>query len=667
MLLGRFRISSRITIGFALLIALGLGAVVTGIYQVSAVGAQVGSMMTLSAGAQSIMMTSHRLETVRRAETQYQLDGDAASLQLRDSSEAEVKTLLTARIDTTRSPARRETYQSVLAALQAHDESFARYLEASKAASDGVGRLTSTGIVLTAATTRMVEGFAAIRDPASMAAAAAAERAVLLVRVANLRFLSTHDPKEAGAFKTWMEAATAQLAGLDGDSPAELKPLVAEVAASLAAYQDSFTATYDAILKSAAIHNGELRPQMEAMQQQLAPAEASLIKDFAASNDVSHDIIHNSLLTEMVLAAAVLVLGTVLAFLIGRGIVRPLAAMTGAMTRLAAGDKASAIPSSDSRDEIGDMARAVEVFRQNALRGDALSAAQDAERAVKERRAAQLAELVRGFELQVGGLVGQLSSSSTELEATAQSMTATAGQTNTQACEVAAAAEKASSGVQTVAAAAEELSCSISEISRQVAQAARVTDKAVGDARRTDEIVHALAQGAQKIGDVVGLITSIAGQTNLLALNATIEAARAGDAGKGFAVVASEVKSLAQQTARATEEIAGQVAQIQAATREAVGAIGGIALTIGEVSAIATAIAAAVEQQGAATAEIACSVAQTASSTQDVSATISGVSEAAQSTGTAASQVLDAAGTLSRQAEHLTREVGSFVAGVRAA
>ena len=490
---------------------------------------------------------------------------------------------------------------------------------------------------------------------------------MLQVRVANGRFLATHYPKGAETFKAKVRVATTALASLgEGASPA-MEPLVAAVTTLLASYEANFASTSAALLRSAAIYDDELRPQIEAMQQQLAPAEAGLVAAFNASNDNVRDIIHSSLLMETALAATVLVLGATLAFLIGRGIVRPLAAMTGAMTRLAAGDKAGAIPSRDSRDEIGDMARAVEVFRQNAIHGDALSAAQDAERAVKERRAVQLSGLVRGFELQVSGLVGQLSSSSTELEATAQSMTATAGQTNSQACAVAAAAEKASSGVQTVAAAAEELSCSISEISRQVAQAARVTDKAVGDARRTDEIVQALAQGAQKIGDVVGLITSIAGQTNLLALNATIEAARAGDAGKGFAVVASEVKSLAQQTARATEEIAGQVAQIQAATREAVGAIGGIALTIGEVSAIATAIAAAVEQQGAATAEIAFSVARTASSTQDVSATISGVSEAAQSTGAAASQVLDAAGTLSRQAEQLTREVDSFVAGVRAA
>ena len=663
MLLGRLRISARIALGFFLLIALGLGAVGMAIHQFSAVDAQVADMTWLAGNLRRVLTASHDLETVRRAETRYRLDGDAATLQARDASMSEAGTMLTEAIGTSHVPARREIYKAVLAAMQVHDESFRRYLEDAKAAAEGRGKLLAAGDELTVNADRMVAGFATTQDPA----VAAAERAVLLVRVANWRFLATHDPKGAEAFKSRVDAANVALARLDADAGPEQEKLVASVKASLAAYGGHFTTTFNATVGSIDIYDNELRPQLIAVQLQLAPAEAGLTGDFTASNNASRDIIHRSSLMEMALAATVLLLGGALALLIGRSIVRPLAAMTGAITRLAAGDKASAIPSRDSRDEIGDIARAVEVFRQNAIRADAVAAEQEAERVVKERRVAQLSELVRGFEAQVSGLVGKLSSSSTELEATAQSMTATAGQTNSQACAVAAAAEEASSGVQTVAAAAEELSCSISEISRQVAQAARVTEKAVGDARRTDEIVQALAQGAQKIGDVVGLITSIAGQTNLLALNATIEAARAGDAGKGFAVVASEVKSLAQQTAQATEEIAGQVAQIQAATQEAVGAIGGITLTIGEVSAIATAIAAAVEQQGAATSEIASNVAQTASSTHDVSTTISGVSEAAQSTGVAAAQVLDAAGTLSRQAEQLTREMGSFVAGVRAA
>jgi methyl-accepting chemotaxis protein len=271
------------------------------------------------------------------------------------------------------------------------------------------------------------------------------------------------------------------------------------------------------------------------------------------------------------------------------------------------------------------------------------------------------------FETKVGKLVSMLSLDATKLQATAHSMSVTATQTNQQATTVAAAAEEASAGVQTVAAAAEQLTASIQEIGRQVTQSTKITGKAVEDTRRTDKIVRALADGALKIGDVVQLITGIAAQTNLLALNATIEAARAGDAGKGFAVVASEVKSLAGQTAKATEEIGAQIRQIQDATGEAVQAIQAIGATIGEVNVIASNIAAAVEEQGAATAEIARNVQRTASSTQEVTATIAGVSHTANDTGTAAGQVFGAATGLSQQAEQLTNEVNKFVVGIRAA
>ncbi len=294
----------------------------------------------------------------------------------------------------------------------------------------------------------------------------------------------------------------------------------------------------------------------------------------------------------------------------------------------------------------------------------------EARRIVNSAAAAQkiaMNQTADAFEAKVGSLVALLSSDATELQTTAQSMSATASQTNQQAATVAGAAEEASAGVQTVAAAAEELTASIHEISRQVAHSARITGRAVDDARRTDTIVRALAAGAQKIGDVVQLITGIAAQTNLLALNATIEAARAGDAGKGFAVVASEVKSLAGQTAKATEEIGAQIRQIQDATDEAVQAISAIGSTIEEVNVIASNIAAAVEEQGAATAEIARNVQQTAASTQDVTAIIAGVSQAANDTGAAAGQVLGASSSLSQQADQLTEAVVSFVAGVRAA
>jgi methyl-accepting chemotaxis protein len=349
------------------------------------------------------------------------------------------------------------------------------------------------------------------------------------------------------------------------------------------------------------------------------------------------------------------------------GLVRPLNALNDTLARLGRRDWHVTVAGQERRDELGAMARTVDTLRQSGIEADRLAADAAAAQEARTARVGRLDELVRGFEKSAGRLVGMVSAAATEMEATAQSMSSTAQQANSQASSVSESAQSASAGVQTAAAAAEELASSISEISRQVAQSATLTAAAVQDARRTDDIVTTLADGAAKIGQVVELITSIAGQTNLLALNATIEAARAGEAGKGFAVVASEVKSLAHQTATATEQIGAQIAQVQQATRDAVAAIRGISGKIDTISGIATSIASAVEEQGAATAEIARNVHQTAASTQDVTTNIAGLSRAANDTGAASTQVLGAAGELSRKAEELTAEVGQFVANVRAA
>jgi methyl-accepting chemotaxis protein len=369
----------------------------------------------------------------------------------------------------------------------------------------------------------------------------------------------------------------------------------------------------------------------------------------------------------VLMGVASVTIATFAGWLLARTIATPVHLITGAMNRLAQHDLTTEIIGVGRGDEIGAMASAVQVFKDNMIAADRDAAEHAAEQVAKEQRATRLDALVRDFEVKAAGLVQTLASASTQMETTARSMSATASRTSEQAAEVGTSAEAASAGAQTVASAADELSASISEISRQVDQSSKITSEAVAAAQRTDTIVHALADAAQKIGDVVGLITNIAGQTNLLALNATIEAARAGDAGKGFAVVASEVKGLAGQTAKATEEISSQISQIQSATKEAVAAIREITDTISQVSTIATTIAAAMEEQGSATAEIARSVQRTAANTEAVRENIAGVKQSAADTGTAAGQVLDSAGHLSHQADDLTREVSGFVEGVRAA
>jgi len=389
-----------------------------------------------------------------------------------------------------------------------------------------------------------------------------------------------------------------------------------------------------------------------------------MIKDRSQAAQAARGTQNVMLLT----AAVILIVALIAALLLARGISRPIRVMITSAEALARGQIETAVPGTARRDELGVLASALEVLRGNTLRMQAMGLEQEKTKveAAAERKAAMdhTADL---FEARVGHLVTVLSSGATELEATAREMSGTAARTNDQATTVASAAQSASAGVGIVASAAEELTASIREIGRQVAQSSKITGQAVADAQRTDAIVQALAEGADRIGQVIGLISSIASQTNLLALNATIEAARAGEAGRGFAVVASEVKNLATQTAKATEEIGTQITQIQAATQEAVTAIRSITGTITEVSSIAASIAVAIDEQGAATAEIARNVQQTSHSTQAVTANIGGVSQAANDTGAAAGEVLGAASGLSQQAEQLSAEVKTFVAGIRAA
>jgi methyl-accepting chemotaxis protein len=351
-----------------------------------------------------------------------------------------------------------------------------------------------------------------------------------------------------------------------------------------------------------------------------------------------------------------------------RGIATPIMALRDVMARLARGDTSVAVPGGTRKDEVGAMAATVEVFKDSMIETENLRAEQESLKlkAEHERRQAML-DLAARFESSVGGIVENVAAAATELQSTAQSMAGTSEETTRQSTTVASASQQATQSVQTVASAAEELSASIREISQQVTQSSAIIQEGVRQTLHSNEQVRGLAASVEKIDDVVRIINGIAGQTNLLALNATIEAARAGDAGKGFAVVASEVKALANQTAKATQEIASQIKMIQEATHVAVGSIQGVTETIGRMNETAEAIALAVEQQESATQEISRNVLEAARGTQEVSDNIGGVSEAAHETGAAASQVLASAGELSQNGEALKAQVQTFLREVRAA
>ena len=438
-------------------------------------------------------------------------------------------------------------------------------------------------------------------------------------------------------------------------------------------FDADYTATRERIMAALAGGNQSEMPiakwvtyTVEHLDSLVGVADAAL----AAARDHSqsqHAAAQGDLVVQLMLLLGALALAAGSLRLVSRRVLLPLARLRDAMLRVAEGDLTAEAPFSDRQDEVGALSRALAQFKVNAEEKARIEAADLGRRSQAEARQRAVETYIGDFETQIGTALDALGHASDEMRRTSEGMSATSDQTNHQVRTVASASEEASSNVQTVAAASEELSASIGEISRQVAHAATIAERAVEETRRTDGTVRGLTETAGRIGEVVKLISSIAGQTNLLALNATIEAARAGEAGKGFAVVASEVKSLANQTARATEEISAQIAAVQKVTNEAVEAIKGIGGTIGEVSEVATGIAAAVEQQGAATQEITRNTQEAARRTREVSDTVAGVTSGADATGAAAQGVRAAAEDLGAQAGKLRRQVQDFLGKIRAA
>ena len=413
----------------------------------------------------------------------------------------------------------------------------------------------------------------------------------------------------------------------------------------------------------------EIGESAEAIMKGAATMKADLVSDQRRLDSESNAAIVDTERLIVMLAAGGFLLGALLALLLGRGISQPMIAMCKAMRELAGGNFDVVLPGLGRKDEVGEMAGAVEEFKMQAIaKAERDAATQEAQN--KASSAARRAELIRfadEFEGAVGSIVANVSASAVQLESAAGTLTRTAESTQSLSSQVAGASEQASSDMQSVAAATEELSASVDEIGRRVRESSQIAEAAVRQAEETDGRIGKLSRAAQQIGDVVKLITAIAEQTNLLALNATIEAARAGEAGRGFAVVASEVKSLASQTAKATDEISNHISGMQGATQESVAAIKEIGGTIGKISEIASTIASAVEQQSTATQEIAKSVQNVAQGTQEAAASVMQVNRGATETGAASEEVLNSARTLSSESTRLREELDRFMANIRAA
>jgi methyl-accepting chemotaxis protein len=661
------RISNKITAGFGLVLLILTVSSVMASLSFSRVTSAIGEYSDLVGRSAIFRDIDLAVTRLRGRVREYNFSDEEVTADLAIKYAAALRQLIVDGLASVANPERHALLENIGKQAALYTTGFetlrAKKLEQGKLQT---GVLDVVGQQMTDAFTTLIAAVVKAGNADLLPVAIDARRLSLMARLDVNKRLGRHDEAAAKSAEQRfadLKATMTQLA-----AATEVTALLGAEVKLIDTYQSAFQRAVGLDVEQTTMMNGSMRQAGDSMAADAVKAKDGNLADQAATEKEAQSITARGSTQVMLLGVAGLLIGIALAWLIGRAISRPVVRMCAAMRALAGGDKAVEIPGVGRKDEIGQMADTVQVFKDSMIETERLRTEQEQTKARAEaERKQSMTNLANTFEAGVKGIVSAVASQATEMEASAQAMTHTAEQTTQQATTVAAAVEQASASIQTVASAAEQLSTSVLEIGRQVEQSSKIAAHAVIEADKTNATVEGLNTIAQRIGEVVQLIENIAGQTNLLALNATIEAARAGDAGKGFAVVASEVKSLATQTAKATEEIRAQISEIQGSTEQTVGAIRSIGGTIRQMSEIATTIASAVEQQGAATREIATNVQQAAQGTTDIATNIGGLSRAASETGAAATQVLSGAGELAKQSETLRHDVDTFVATVRAA
>jgi methyl-accepting chemotaxis protein len=657
------RIRGRLYGGFGALVLLGLAMAGFGVWKLWEISARVERMGVQSQNAISVGTMTSDLQAARRGLLRYLFDHDAASFAESEQRLNEVANLLEVNRKRTLPGERRIAYQELekdVAELKLKrgelGEAIDRFASARQA-------LFVDGDKMTADTITFEE---ASRGTALEKEASALDAAILRLRVANWRLLATRDGKGVATFNENLKKTQQGISALEkAEMPPALSASLVQVKQGVAKYADAFAKAATNMLLADDINNTFIVPRAKAAVDRIENVKAGIEQAYAASTDEVNAHIGNTVTVQQIIAGASAVLGLAIAFLIARGITNPLAELVSDAGRLSGGDTTAEFKTAARADEIGQVSGAVAKFRDNVIAQQEAAKAFAAEVEQREALNRNMESAVEGFRTRAHELLATVGENAGRMKQTAEALTGISGEATRQAAAASMASEQTAVNVQTVAAAAEELAGSIHEIGRQIELSNSTVHTAGTVTARSESEIEGLVQAAQSISSVVDLIQAIAAQTNLLALNATIEAARAGEAGRGFAVVAQEVKSLAEQTAKATQEIAQHVQGIQTSTGNAVSSVKEVGVAMRRIDEVTTAIASAVEQQSAATREISQNVQMAASGSQTLSSSITTVASAINETNRSADHVLNASGNVSDAAERLAEEVREFFVRLR--